>query len=145
MVGMEQSKSHYYWAIVGIAALAVLGLVLILNNNLTKDSSVSPKSVVSQDGEGKARLLIDFGNGKKRAFRGAVVDGMTVYDVLLASKEGGSFSFSVNGSGVEEIDGVKNSSRDSHEWRYSVNGKASNVSPEFEEVKPGDEIVFKFE
>lgn len=142
---MQDSKSHYYWAIVGIAALAVLGLVLILNNNLAKDSSVLQKSVVSQNGEGKARLLIDFGNGKKRTFRGAVVGGMTVYDVLLASKEVGSFSFSVNGNGIEEIDGVKNNPLNSHEWRYSVNGKASDVSPEFEEVKPGDEIVFKFE
>lgn len=139
---MEQSHSKYYWVIVGVAALAVLGTVFVLSDYLAKDATISPEQV--KKAEEKARLLIDFGNGKKRAFRGEIVEGMTVYDALAASQEAAGLSFSLKGEGdaVEEIDGVKNNS---HEWRYYVNGEPAKVSPQFEEIKPGDKIVFKFE
>lgn len=136
-----ESQSKYYWAIVAVASLAVLGMVFILSDALQKETSVPlPGSVVQR--EGTARLLIDFGNNRKRAFRGDVVVGMTVYDALVASREVGGFSLVLEGGGVQEIDGVKNNSR---EWHYYINGKPVVSAPQFEEVKPGDEIAFRFE
>lgn len=137
---MENSKSKYYWGIVAIAALAVLGMVFVLNDYLAKDAAIVSNDTGSKNAETKARLLIDFGNGKKRAFRGEVIGGMTVQDTLLASM--GEVSFRVDGDGIKEIDGVKNNS---HHWQYYVNGEKKTVLPEFEEVNPGDEIVFRLE
>jgi hypothetical protein len=138
------TKQTYYWAIVGVAALAVLGIVFVFGNYLARDASFVPQEVgkKTEESGAKARLVIDFGNGTKRVFRGDVAEGMTVYDALLASQEVGGLSFSLNGEEVNEIGGVKNNS---HEWRYYVNGKSAKTAPQFEEVKPGYEIVFRFE
>ncbi|MDO8600536.1 MAG: DUF4430 domain-containing protein [bacterium] len=135
-----ETHSKYYWVIVGVAALAVLGTIFVLSDYLAKDAAISPDQV--KKAEEKARLLIDFGDGKKRAFRGEVTENMTVYGALVAVREAAGLSFSLKGDAVEEIDGVKNNS---HEWHYYVNGEPVKTSPQFEEVDPGDEITFKFE
>lgn len=138
-----ETKSMYYWAIVGVAALGTLAGVYILSGYLEKESAIAPGQSVSQkkNADG-ARVVIDFGNGKKRAFRGEVVRGMTVYDALVASREVGGFSLSFKGDAIDEIGGIKNNS---HIWRSYMNGKPITGLPQFEEVKPGDEIVFRFE
>lgn len=137
---MKQS-SKYYWVIVALASFAVLGIVFVLGNSLQKEISAPVPGTVFKR-EGGARLVVDFGNGKKRAFRGEVVSGMTVYDALAAAREAGGLTVAFRGDAVEEIGGVKNNS---HEWRYYVNGKPAASVPQFEEVKPGDEVVFRFE
>lgn len=134
------THSKYYWAVVGVAALAVLGIIFVLNDYLSRDAAIDSAQIKKT--EINARLLIDFGNGRKRAFRGEVVEGMTVYDALVASREVGGFSFSFRGDVIDEIGGTKNNA---HVWRSYVNGKPTAALPQFEEVKPGDEIVFKFE
>lgn len=137
------TKQLYYWLIVAVAALGTLAGIYILSGYLDEESAIVPGGVVSQKkADGGARVLIDFGNGKKRAFRGEVVGGMTVYDALVASREVGGFSLSFKGDAINEIDGVKNNSRI---WRAYVNGEPVVGLPQFEEVKPGDEIVFRFE
>lgn len=137
------TKQSYYWAIVAVAALGTLAGIFILSGYLEKESAIAPEQSVSQKKNGGgAHVLIDFGNGKKRAFRGEVVRGMTAYDALVASREVGGFSLSFQGDAINEIDGVKNNS---HIWRSYVNGTPITGLPQFKEVKAGDEIVFRFE
>lgn len=137
------TKQSYYWLIVAVAAIGTLAGIYILSGYLEKEATIAPGPAVSQKkADAGARVTIDFGNGKKRAFKGEVVEGMTVYDALVASREVGGFSLSFKGDAINEIDGVKNNS---HIWRSYVNGKPLADLPQFEEIKPGDEIVFKFE
>lgn len=140
---MESSHAKYYWLIVGVASLAVLGIVFVMGDYLAKDAAITPQQITKT--EAKARLIIEFQDGSRRRFNGPIDEGMTVRDALeaaSASQQYGGFSLALSDNGIEEIGGVKNNS---HEWHYYVNGKLMSVSPWVEEVKPGDEIVFRFE
>ncbi len=93
-----------------------------------------------------ARLLIDFGNGKKRAFKGETVSGFSLKDLLDLLDDEGKIKVEFRKKGREEvleaIEGVKNNSRT---WRCYFNGKI--VEKNFDKIliKPGDKIKLVYQ
>jgi len=126
-------------SIIGIAIL-LAGLAMwqgrIALSNVSMPSS-SP-SVQPQEAE----LLIDFGNGEIRRFRGGVVEGMKISDALSQSSIAGNFKVEIDRTHVEKIAGVKNNNR---KWICYVNGKESDTSLNKRGLKAGNRVEFKFE
>ena len=96
----------------------------------------------------EAKVMINFGDGQKRAFQGAIIEGMSVYHALLASTTAGNLELEVaqnqEGSSVEKIDAVSNNG--SRNWEYHLNGKPQDRnSLEERLVRPGDTVEFIYE
>ena len=90
------------------------------------------------------RLVIDFGNGTKRAFLGPVEPEMTIVTALRASELAGNFSTSFNGRGeVLAIAGVK--ALGNKRWNLYVNGTLLRTPPGEFDVRSGDRITFRYE
>ena len=91
----------------------------------------------------KTRITIDYGNGKKRAFEGAVIDGMNMQDVFWGVEHSAGIVFSVKNEKIESVDGVK--SRPPQKWNYYINEVKQNGNPLDKEILAGDKIMLKYE
>lgn len=132
--------------------LLILGavLLLILSGNIVfwssgvKDKGGSITQALSLKIIGKANLIIDFGNGVKRAFEGDIVGNETIIDVLNQSARAGNFSYKLNEkSDLVSIGELVNDSKKS--WRWYLNGKRINKKPNELTTKSGDKILIKYE
>jgi len=131
--------------IIGIAVL-LAGLIIWQGRTALSRISVPSSSPIVQPQE--AELFIDFGNGKIRRFRGDVVEDMKVLDALNQSSIAGDFKVETADHEsevyVEKIAGVENSNHDV-KWMCYVNGKATHLPLDKQELKARDRIEFKFE
>ncbi len=90
------------------------------------------------------RLTIDFGNGTKRAFLGPVEEGMTIITALAAAEQAGNFDARLDGRGrVLAIAGI--SALEPRRWNVYVNGAMLRTVPGDVDVRPGDQIIFRYE
>ena len=88
----------------------------------------------------EALLIIDDGK-KERWFKGEVVKGMTVADVLSVSALAGGFEFSINGKLVE-LGGLSDNKE--NQWRCFINNVEIKENLDEKEVSPKDKIVCKY-
>ena len=127
-----------------VASLA--GLVIWQTGMNVSRMSMPSSSPMVQPQE--AELFIDFGNGKIRKFRGGVVEDMKVLDALNQSSIAGDFKVETADHEsevyVEKIAGVENSNHDVR-WMCYVNGEATHLPLDDQELKARDRIEFKFE
>ena len=91
----------------------------------------------------KTRITIDYGNGKKRAFEGAVIEGMNLQDVFWGVEASAGVVFSVKNEEIISVDGVK--SRLPRKWNYYINEAMQDGNPLDKEIGAGDKIVVKYE
>lgn len=91
---------------------------------------------------GEAFVQFDFGVKPSRAFRGSVIDGMTLLDTLQQAAIVGSFD--INWQEPVTIDGIFDGMYGKH-WVFYKNKDVVNQNPEAIPVKPRDEIFAKFE
>jgi len=91
-------------------------------------------------GKDEAVLILNDGT-KKRAFAGKVIDGMTIYDALLASSFVGKFDFELKEGVLERIDELE---KDGKKWNVYLNGKKIDQPLDKVLIKPGDKIELKF-
>ena len=91
----------------------------------------------------KTRITIDYGNGKKRAFEGAVIEGMNLQDVFWGVEASAGIVFSVKNQEIESVDGVKN--RSLKKWNYYINEAKQDGNPLEKEIGAGDKIVVRYE
>ena len=73
-------------------------------------------------GEKEGLLILDYGNGEQRWFKGEVIPQMTVFDTLLASSLGGNFKFEGENQLIAVEDFVNN---EKSKWTCYLNGKKS--------------------
>ena len=118
---------------------AILVLAVLLFGSQGNERSRSSKEVPGGDVVVDAAVVeIIFGHGgARRAFRGPVVEGMTVADALRQSGKAGDFPVSFDEAGMPiVIDGVSGS------WSIARNGESFDASLTETPIVPGDEIVF---
>ncbi len=82
---------------------------------------------------GKAELIIDFGNGNKRAFEGEIIENETLINALNQASKAGNFS-------SEEIILNKNKS-----WHWYLNEKKIDSLAGGIILKSNDKILVKYE
>ena len=91
---------------------------------------------------GEAFIQFDFGTKPSRAFRGSVIDGMTLSQALQQAAITGNFNVDLNPQPV--IDGINDGSEGKH-WVFYRNNTRISESPDSVVVKAGDEIFARFE
>ena len=84
------------------------------------------------------------------AYEISVLFTSTAYDQLVSASVAGKIKFySKNygslGNMVEEINGIKNSARDSMYWIYYINGKKAHIGASNYFIHAGDVISWKYE
>lgn len=94
-------------------------------------------------------LVIDYGNGTKRQFRG---DGVTfmedenAWSVLQRAAAGASIPLEVTRGFYPIVINGKRNGEEGKRWVFYVNGKRqSNGAPLEAEIREGDQVVWKFE
>lgn len=118
---------------------AILLLAVILFGSRGGEKSRSSQEVPGSDASVDAAVVeIIFGRGgARRAFRGPVVEGMTVADALRQSGKAGDFPVSFDAAGMPiVIDGVSGS------WSIARNGESFDAPLTETPIVPGDEILF---
>lgn len=132
-----------YWYILGAVVAASIVFFLWANLEISKEySQLFPQAKQVQTA-GKVKILIDFGNGKKRAFGGSLVPDMTVERALAASRSVAGISYVVEGNRVVEIGGVKVTV--DKKWHVYVNDSTEDGTPVTYLLKPGDTVTVRYQ
>ena len=93
---------------------------------------------------GKAVLTIDFGNDKKRAFSGDIIEGENFIDVLAQAAKAGSFSYKLDDK--NNLNAIESSVDDKNKsWQWYLNNEKIIKPPSEVTPKNGDNILIKYE
>ncbi len=139
-------RSGLAWFILVIVAAVALALMFAANNGFFREFASNqpqtpPPSIVRP-----ASLLvtIDFGGGKKRAFRSLDAAHMSAFAALSSSSVVGHFNLQTDEQGnVIEIGGVKANS--DQIWKLYLNGTLESDVPGNIDLKAGDKVEFRYE
>ena len=106
--------------------------------------------ILAADPARTVRLTIDYGDGVQKTFLNLEwKEKLTVFDALKAAeKHPRGIKVEHSGSGetifIKTIDDAPNEGQGGRNWRYSVNGEGGKVSAGIAELKPGDQIVWRY-
>ena len=135
---------------IGIGIIIIIGGWIICSN-IVEQSSIQKEvgSLSVQDSvEKEIVLIIDNGEEEPQIFKAEGKEGITAFDLLKNKAEESGLVLKTKtydiGVMIEAI-GEKENGQDGKYWLYYVNGEMASVSADKEEIKPGDEIEFKFE
>ena len=134
-----RKKDFVFWI---VFVLAIGGIIFSFQHRNLKEK-ISKKELISAH---QAALIIDYGNGKKRVFKGEAVEGLdlkTLIDLLTEEKKITSkFRKTQKGFVLESLEGLKN---DSKSWKCYLNGNL--IEKDFEKIfiHPGDQIELVYE
>lgn len=108
--------------------------------------TASPSS--SQKETIKVELVLDHGTIKTYFME--VPKGTSVYDLLKEASTEHNFSLEVSydpayGAFIEEIDGIRNNSKEGKYWLYYLNGRLANMGASSQKLSPGDKVLWKYE
>jgi len=93
----------------------------------------------------EATVIIDYGNGKTRTFRGPIEENTRIWDAFQQAIAVGGINIELSDHFVpSKIDGLGNGDGNKH-WNLYVNNVKQKFSPFEIKIKPGDKVVFKFE
>lgn len=143
-----QQRHTARWAALGAGLIALAALLsfarLPLHLDFLKYAAPQSGEQPERQSGNSARLNIDFGNGKIRAFKGEVETGMTIISALRIAGEIGRFDAVTDERGwVVDIDGFK--AGDAKRWQAYVNNRPADDLPGHIEIKPGDKITLRYE
>ncbi len=110
-----------------------LGLIVY-----TGQKAAAYKKILSDK---EALLIIDYGQGKERWFKGEVREGMTVRDVLQTSSLVGNFSFAANAN-LAMLDGL--ASNQEKQWKCYLNNQEIQEELDAKKISPKDKISCRY-
>lgn len=93
---------------------------------------------------GKAVLTIDFGDDKKRAFSGDIVENQNLLDALTQAAKAGSFSYKLDDK--NNLNAIESSADDKNKsWQWYLNNEKIIKLPSEVVPRDGDNILIKYE
>ncbi|MFH1968231.1 MAG: DUF4430 domain-containing protein [bacterium] len=142
---MSAKKSIFI--LIGVAIIVVVGGWLMLSNNFGQPVLKETDSYQEQ-AEKEVSLTINDGEKEPQVLKVEFYGGMTAFDLLKNKSEELGFNLKTKtydiGIMVEGI-GEKEGGEDGKYWMYYVNGELPMISADKNELKPGDQVEFKFE
>lgn len=135
--------SSKYWYLFGAVVAAAFVFFVWANSEISREYSQLFPSAKQAQNAGKVKILIDFGNGKKRAFGGSLTQDMTVERALEASRSVAGISYVVEGGRVVEIGGVQVTA--DKKWHVYVNDSQKDGVPVSYLLKPGDAVMVRYQ
>jgi hypothetical protein len=121
-----------------VLALAVLLTGAAILGTFVYFQQTGYKKVLSDN---EALLIIDYGQGRERWFKGEVIEGMTISDVLQTSSRAGSFNLSANGS-LAALDGL--TSNQEKQWKCYLNNREIQEDLDKKIISPKDKISCRY-
>lgn len=110
--------------------------------------STKPQTTGEQD-QKEITVVIDYGNGAKRQFRGDGIKFMedeNAWSVLQRAAASASIPLEVARGFYPVVINGKRNGEEGKRWVFYVNGERKNNSAPLEaEIREGDEVVWKFE
>src|SRR3989338_923892 len=140
-------KPVYSWIIIFVVSAGMVLFVFYQNRQIDFETKnmvreMTASKIVSV--RPKTRVIIDYGNGKKRVFEGAVIKGMNLQDVFWGIEYSAGIVFGVRNREIESIDCVK--SRPPKKWNYYINNNIKqDDNPLDKEIGAGDKIFLVYE
>lgn len=148
-IGMESLKSicniqskWMFWFIAIIATVTASFFIFYLNNVFYKEHSAIMAELSQPLKFGpQSRVYIDFGNGKKRAFEGRVLRGISARIILIAVSEAGEFDliFTKDKKKLLVADGVRSGT--DKKWNVYLNEENKLVEDLSILVHPGGKLT----
>ena len=140
------AKNNFVTLLIGTLLLVSL-LLLGSQTPQQKGPAGSDPSLIMPK-EGEAVLLVEYHDGRRRAFTGGVVSGMTVLDAIAQASRAGRFAVETQGNPdgmvwVESLDGVNSGSDGS--WKVYREGADLDGRIAVEELQPGDQLELRYE
>lgn len=134
-------KEEIILIIAALLFLALVGGLVFWYSGKEKQNTITKEQ---QNIIGKAELIIDFGNGNKRAFEGEIVENETLVDVLNQAAKVGNFSYKIdeknNLSAINSFTGGKDKI-----WRWYLNDKKIDNLIGGIVLKSNDKILVRYE
>lgn len=130
----------------GLAILIGTGCLISLDKIIP--SGFQEEIGVLWQGVKKISLIIDYGDGNTDSLQSNFRKGMTAFDLLKEKTEESGLTLKTKTYDIGvliEVIGHKENGQDGKYWLYYVNGEMPMVSADKKELKPGDEVEFKFE
>ena len=122
-----------------ILIIAALLLVSLIGGLVFSRSGEKKQAIV-----GKVELIIDFGNGSKRAFEGEIVDNEALVDALNQASKVGNFSYEIDArNNIFAINDVAGGGDKA--WRVYLNDKKMDGLTSGVALKSNDKILVKYE
>ena len=125
-----------------VFVLAIAGIIFSFQYKNLKEKTFKEELISAH----QASLIIEYGNGKKRVFKGEAVEGLdlkTLIDLLTEEKKITSqFKKTQKGFVLESLEGLRNNSKS---WKCYLNGNL--IEKDFEKIliQPGDQIKLVYE
>lgn len=144
----KELDNNVSWLIVGLTVFIALVILFYANSNFYQEFTNTSESLnnlaIPKNAKAEYALIeLNFGNGKRRAFRGGVDGG--VYDLKssleLIAKEA-DFTFREKNGQIENLAGVKNAPG---AWKIYKNGQLHSQPLHQLTVASGDKYVLRFE
>lgn len=128
---MPDSKKKYL--LIFLLFIIALGLIIY-----TEQKTNAYKKALS---EKEALLILDYGKEKERWFKGEVIEGMSILNILETSSFAGNFSFTAN-SHLVVLDGLANNQQ--AKWRCYLNDREVKEDLSQKIIKPKDKISCRY-
>lgn len=140
---MHTDKSN--WVLLGLLVFVWVGIVgvawLPARSPAPRGGSPEPVSPGNE-----AQVVIDFGNGTRRAFAGPVAPGTKAVDAMSFAAAAGGLAFEFVGRdemAVVRVGDVTNTA--DRRWQVNLNGRGPVWRIQEIEVRPGDRLQLEFE
>lgn len=130
---MENFNKKLILILILLVLATGLGLIVY-----TGQKAAAYKKILSDK---EALLIIDYGQGKERWFKGEVREGMTVRDVLQTSSLVGNFSFAANAN-LAMLDGL--ASNQEKQWKCYLNNQEIQEELDAKKISPKDKISCRY-
>jgi hypothetical protein len=145
-----------WWQLPLLLAVVLVAILLVNRWRIREPVPTTggpPTAAAAEAENGQTIVLtIDFGGGMRREWSALPWrEGMTVGDALSAASQpsGGELEFAQQGSGASAFltrfgDAV-NEGAGGRNWTYEVNGQRADRSFAVYVLKPGDQVLWKFD
>lgn len=145
MLGKKKQKTNH-GVLVSIVMLGILASGVVLRE--VRQPIVEPSPIFVPLPSQFAHLTVDFGDGKRREFRGEVVFPMSALDALYSAALIGGLELerrpSTRGLVVSRIDG-KIARQNVGAWNLYVNGELVDANPATYAIQSRDVIEWRYE
>jgi hypothetical protein len=125
------------WSIIIVLSLWVLSMFFVTTPSFKKTIGVN---------DNEAILILDYGNGNVRKFKGPVDGkGTKAWNLLQQASAVSGINVEIADHFIpQNIDGFENG-KDGKKWAFYINGERQTATPFEIEIGPGDKVVFRFE
>ena len=128
------------WSLIFIFSIVVLRIAMLAQS----ESSYSKKEISSAS-KTETVVMLDFGNGKIRKFKGPVPEQMNAWGALQQAASIGSIKMEIENHFLPVSIGGYENQKNGKRWGLYLNGVKQNLDPFQVKIGSGDEIVFRYE